>query len=82
MLLRTKTNCDYITMTKEEIKNNLSSLGFEENLINIVMDTLVVCDRFKFTNIVATQNDMKKTFSQIKFVKEKFEKTIKTDKSI
>ena len=82
MLLRIKTNFDYMIMTKEEIKNNLSSFGIDKNLIDVVMDTLVVCDRFKFTNIIATQNDMKKTFYQIKFLKENFEKKIKTDKKI
>lgn len=77
MFLRSKTNCDYITITKEEIKNNLISLNFDEKLINIIINILVDCDRFKFTNIVASDNDMKKMYSQLKFVKEKIDKADK-----
>lgn len=78
MFLRSKTNFDYITMTKEEIKCNLLSFNFDEKLIDIIISILADCDKFKFTNIVATGNDMKKMYSQIKFVKEKIDKADKT----
>lgn len=76
MLLSSKTNYNYTFMTKDEIKNNLCSLKFNEQIINNIMKILVDCNKFKFTYFRATQKEMSVAFSQLKLIKEQLDKML------
>ena len=76
MLLASKTNYNYIFMTKDEIKNNLYRLNIDEQLINNIINIFVDCDKFKFTSFKANRKDMNISFSQLKFIKEKLDKIL------
>ncbi len=76
MLLKSKNNYEYNFMTKEEIATNLKMLNFDTKLINSVIYILNICDKFKFTNIMISNNEMEKIYAQVYFIKELSDKII------
>jgi hypothetical protein len=76
MLLKSKTDYEYYSMTKEEIATNLKMLNFDTELINSVIYILNMCDKFKFTNSTISNNEMEKIYAQVNFIKEQSDKII------
>ena len=76
MLLSSKTNYNYLFMTKEEIRTNLNYLKFNEQLIDNIIKILTDCNKFKFTYFRASQKEMNIAFSQLKIIKEQLDKTL------
>jgi hypothetical protein len=76
MLLKSKTDYEYYSMTKEEIATNLKMLNFDTELINSVIYILNMCDKFKFTNSTISNNEMEKIYTQVNFIKEQSDKMI------
>ncbi len=74
--LKMLNNYEYNFMTKEEIATNLKMLNFDTKLINSVIYILNMCDKFKFTNIMISNNEMKKIYAQVYFIKELSDKII------
>ena len=75
-LLSSKTNYNYAFMTKDEIKNNLNCLKFNEQLIDNIIKILTDCNKFKFTYFRASQKEMNVAFSQLKLIKEQLDKIL------
>lgn len=76
MLLASKTNYNYMMMTKDEIKENLLKFKVDENIINGIIKFFVDCDKFKFTFVRLRHNEMKISLSQLKFIKEQLDKIL------
>ncbi len=76
MLLSSKTNCNYIFMTKDDIKKNLYSLDVDEQTIDTIMKIFCDCDKFKFACFVATREGMNSNFSQLKLIKKQLDKIL------
>lgn len=74
MLLRAKNNYEYYFMTKEDIAANLKSLNFDIKLVSLVISVLNMCDRFKFSPINVSKDEMEKIYTQVNFIKEQTDK--------
>ena len=74
MLLKSKNNYGYYSMTKNDIAQNLMALNFDTKLINSVINILNICDKFKFTPNMLSKDEMVKIYTQVNFIKEQLDK--------
>lgn len=76
LLLSSKTGNNYILMTKDEIKDDLCLLKYDEQILDAVLQIFTDCNKFKFTCFKSTKNRMKETFDRLKFIKEQLDKKL------
>ena len=52
------------------------ALNFDTKLINLVINILNICDKFKFTPNMLSKDEMVKIYTQVNFIKEQLDKII------
>jgi len=68
MFLRSKTNIEYLNMSKNEIEINLKKAGDEPEFIKNISDVLKECEIYKFKLIKADMLEMNKIYYKTKYI--------------
>jgi hypothetical protein len=68
MFLRSKTNIEYLNMSKNEIEINLKKAGDEPEFIKNISDVLKECEIYKFKSVKADILEMNKINYKTKYI--------------
>ncbi|MDD3065892.1 MAG: BatD family protein [Endomicrobiaceae bacterium] len=68
MFLRSKTNIEYLNMSKNEIEINLKKAGDEPEFIKNISDVLKECEIYKFKSVKADILEMNKIYYKTKYI--------------
>jgi len=68
MFLRSKTNIEYLNMSKYEIEINLKTSGDEPEFIKNIYDILKECEIYKFKSVKADILEMNKIYYKAKYI--------------
>ncbi len=68
MFLRSKTNIEYLNMSKYEIEINLKTAGDEPEFIKNISDILKECEIYKFKSVKADILEMNKIYYKTKYI--------------